>query len=282
MPVQSIVAAVMGDRGTPELLLQGRLSEHTASLTPRQIAALGAADIVFTIGHGLEYSVGQLDGSEAVNGKRFVQLELAPGVSLLPIREGAAWEPDTNAPTTAAVIDANGLVLKADPHIWTDPANAVAMARAVAAQLAKADPGGADVYRQNVEQFSTSLQSLGDDIAAEMRPLRAKRFIVFHDAYHYFERRFGLQAAGSISDVSASTPSAARLKSIRDRLVATHAACVFREPQFDDKYVRAITEGTPARIGVLDGLGADLTPGPAAYGQLLRNLAASFRNCLTG
>jgi zinc transport system substrate-binding protein len=272
----------MGDRGTPELLLQGRLSEHTASLTPHQVAALGRADIVFTIGHGLEYSIGQLDGSEAVNGKHFVHLELAPGIALLPIREGAAWEPDTDEPAPPAATDANGLVLKADPHIWTDPANAAAMARAVAAELAKADPDGADIYRRNAEAFAAALTQLSNSIADELRPVQAQRFIVFHDAYHYFERRFGLNAAGSISDVSAANPSAARLKAIRDRLIATQAACVFREPQFDDKYVRTITEGTPARIGVLDGLGADLAPGPDAYGQLLRNLAASFKSCLSG
>lgn len=282
LPVQSIVAAVMGDRGTPELLLQGQLSEHTASLTPNQVAALGEADVVFTIGHSLEYSVGRLDGSEAVNGKRFVQLELAPGVALLPIREGTAWEPDSDGPAPAAAADANGLILKADPHIWTDPVNAAAMARAAAAELAKADPDGAETYRKNAETFAASLTQLSSSIADELRPLQSKRFIVFHDAYHYFERRFGLKAAGSIADVSATNPSAARLKAIRDRLIATQAVCVFREPQFDDKYVRVLTEGTPARIGVLDGLGADLAPGPDAYSQLLRNLAVSFRSCLSG
>ena len=71
VPVQSIVAAVMGGTGTPELLLQGSMSEHRAVFTPAQIAALGEADLVFIVGHGLESKLAQLSGSEAVNGKRF-------------------------------------------------------------------------------------------------------------------------------------------------------------------------------------------------------------------
>lgn len=280
LPVHSIVAAVMGNLGQPELLFQGRLSEHAASLSPRQLAALGHADVVFMVGHGLEYKLGEVDGGEAVNGRHFIELERAPGVTLLPIRQGAAWEPDADAPILPGS-DQSGLVLRADPHIWLDPANAATMARAVAVELGRIDAANAVAYGANAEAFAASLTGLTQQITAELAPLAAKRFIVFHDAYHYFERRFGLAAAGSISDVSASQPSAARLKQIRDRLVATKAVCVFREPQFDDKYVRTIVEGTPARVGMLDGLGADLAPGPAAYAQLLRNLATGFTACLS-
>ena len=280
LPVHAIVAAVMGEAGTPELLLQGRLSEHTASLSPRQIAALGQADIVFMVGHSLEFKLGEVDGSETVNGHHFIELEKAPGISLQPVRAGPSWEPDSDEPVPAANPDASGLILNSDPHIWLDPANAAAMARAVSVELGRIDAANAATYAANAEAFAASLTGLTQQITAELAPLAARRFIVFHDAYHYFERRFGLAAAGSISDVSAAQPSAQRLKMIRDRLAETHAACVFREPQFDDKYVRTIVEGTTARVGVLDGLGADLTPGPDAYARILRNLADGFKACL--
>ena len=280
MPVHSIVSAVMGDMGQPELLLSGRLSEHVASFTPSQIAQLGKADLVFMVGGGLEFKLGQLNGSEAVNGKHFVQLSSAPGIKVLPIREGGSWEPDEDEPQPTAAAGQDGAVLTFDPHVWLDPDNAKAMADAVAAELSKTDPANGAAYAANAQAFAAAVDETSRQIAAELAGVKHKPFIVFHDAYHYFEARFGLHAAGSISDVSAVSPSAGRLMEIHDKVTATGAACVFREPQFNDKYVRTVIEGTPAKSGVLDGLGADLAEGPDAYPQILRNLAASLKSCL--
>ena len=281
VPVQSIVAAVMGDTGSPDLLLQGSMSEHRAVFTPSQIATLGDADLVFIVGHGLEAKLATLGGSDAVNGKSFIQLSDAPGVTKLPVRQGGAWEPDSDEPAPAAASEAEG-VLGFDPHIWLDPENAKAMARQVAADLAKADPANGASYAANAQAFAADIDRTSAAIVAELAPVKAKPFIVFHDAYHYFEKRFGLTGVGSISDVSAQAPSAERLSQVRDKIIAAHAACVFREPQFDDKVVQTVIEGTSAREGVLDPLGATLTPGPQAYLQLLQNLAAALKDCLAG
>ena len=268
MPVHSIVSAVMGETGAPELLLPGRLSEHTASLNPRQLSALGKADLVFIVSARLEYKLGQISGSEAVNGKVFVELAGVPGITTYAIRQGGAWDADE---------DDHG---PSDPHVWLDPKNAKAMATAAAAALARADPANATAYAANATTFNRSLDSLSEDIGATLAPVKAKPFIVFHDAYQYFERRFGLNAAGSIADASGVSPSASRLESIRARLRETGAACVFREPQFDGKFAEVVIEGGAARSGILDPLGAELPLGAEAYPQLLRNLAANLRACL--
>lgn len=160
--------------------------------------------------------------------------------------------------------------------------NAKAMAAAVAAALAKADPANAASYAANAEAFAKSLDQEQAAIAAELAPVKDRPYVVFHDAYQYFENRFGLSAAGSIADVSAQAPSAQRLAEVRNKIVEVKAACVFREPQYDSKLLTVVIEGTGAREGVLDPLGAALTPGPEAYQQLLRNLAASLKDCLAG
>jgi zinc transport system substrate-binding protein len=326
VPAHAIVSAVMGETGKPELLLSGKLSEHTASFSPAQISALGKADLVFVIGSGLEAKLTQMSGSEAVNGKAFVELSKAEGVKTLAVREGGAWEAhdhdhdhkaeeaghdhdhkaeeaghdhdhkaeeaghDHEKKAEKAGDDhdheedhANeGMTPAFDPHTWLDPSNAAAMARAAAKELSKADPENAAVYAANAEAFATSLDALSAEITTELAPVKDKPYVVFHDAYQYFEARFGLKAVGSISDISASAPSAKRLKEVRDKLAETGALCAFREPQFDDNYVRVITEGTKARTGVLDGIGADLEPGPEAYPALLRNLAKGLKDCLSG
>lgn len=282
LPVDGIVAAVMGDKGQPELLLKGSLSEHRAVFTPAQIAQLGEADLVFIIGHGLEAKLSQLSGSEAVNGKRFVELSEAPGVRTLPIRQGGAWEAHHDDAGHDHAGEAAEGVLRFDPHVWLDPENGKAMAKAVAQELATADPENAAAYQANAEAFARSVDETAAAIAAELAPVKDVPYVVFHDAFHYFEKRFGLSPAGAISDVSAQAPSAGRLAEIRDKIGAVKAACVFREPQYDDKVVSAVIEDTGARAGVLDPLGADVAPGPQAYQQLLRNLAQGLKACLAG
>jgi zinc transport system substrate-binding protein len=287
LPVDGIVAAVMGSTGQPELLLQGKLSEHRAVFTPEQIAELGTADVVFIIGQGLEAKLSQLSGTEAVNGKRFVELSMAPGVRTLPIREGGVWEGhehdhDHEDGHSSGETEHTEGVLRIDPHVWLDPENAKAMAKAVAEELAKADPAHAATYRANAEAFGKSVDETAAAIAAELAPVKGVPYAVFHDAYRYFEERFGLTPAGSIADVSAQAPSAERLAEVRNKIVAVKAACVFREPQYDSRVVATVIEGTGAREGVLDPIGADIPPGAGAYQQLLRNLGRDLTSCLAG
>ena len=143
VPAHSIVAAVMGETGTPELLLSGSMGEHRATYTPGQISLLGQADLVFIIGHGLEAKLSRMSGSEAVNGKRFVELSEAEGVRTLPIRAGGAWvghdheheeADDADGHAEADHADDDGHehdgVLRFDPHVWLDPRNARAIPRA--------------------------------------------------------------------------------------------------------------------------------------------------------
>jgi zinc transport system substrate-binding protein len=289
VPVHSIVAAVMGDKGTPELLLQGSMSEHRAVFTPSQMATLGNADLVFIVGHGLEAKLAQISGSDAVNGKTFIALSDAPGLKTLPIREGGTWEAHDHeheheheeGGEHADEPAAEG-VLSFDPHVWLDPDNAKAMAMAVAASLGKADPENAAAYDANARAFAADVDRVSSNMAAELAPVKDRPFIVFHDAFQYFERHFGLSGAGSISDVSAQAPSAERLAQVRGKITAVKAACVFREPQYDGKVVATVIEGTGAREGVLDPLGAGLTPGPQAYPQLIQNLGTALKDCLSG
>jgi zinc transport system substrate-binding protein len=167
-----------------------------------------------------------------------------------------------------------------DPHLWLDPENARVWLDAMAAALAAADPANAATYAANAAAGRAELDALKAEIAATLAPVRGRGFVVFHDGYQYFERRFGVTAAGAVTVSDAAAPSAARVAQIRARLEELGAGCIFAEPQFPDRVVRAIADGTGARVGVIDPLGATLTPGPALYADLLRGVAASLRGCL--
>jgi zinc transport system substrate-binding protein len=126
------------------------------------------------------------------------------------------------------------------------------------------------------------MDGLSKAIEAEVAPVKDKRFIVFHDAYQYFENRFGLAAAGSITLNPEATPGAKRLSEIHHRIEDTGSVCVFAEPQFEAKYVQTVVEGTKARTDVLDGLGARVKAGPQAYEAMMKTFTDDLTRCLKG
>ena len=167
-----------------------------------------------------------------------------------------------------------------DMHVWLDPVNAQAMVKRIAAALGEADPANASKYQSNAANLEGRLADLDAGLARDLAPVKERPYVVFHDAYAYFEKRYGLTHAGSITVDPDRQPGAKRLFKIREKIAETGAACVFSEPQFEPALVETVIEGTKARTGVLDPLGADLAPGMDAYFTLMRNLAASLKGCL--
>ena len=147
--------------------------------------------------------------------------------------------------------------------------------------LVAADPASADRYKANAKATMAKLDALVAEVTAELEPVKGKGFIVFHDAYQYFETRFGVAASGSITVSPEVMPGAERITEIRAREQELGAACVFAEPQFEPKLVSTVTEGSKAKSGIIDPLGAELESGPDLYFQLIRNMAASIRTCLS-
>lgn len=113
-----------------------------------------------------------------------------------------------------------------------------------------------------------------------LAPVRERPFVVFHDAYQYFEKSYELRAVGSITVNAERTPGARRVKEIRDTVRSLGASCVFSEPQFSSSLLATLLEGTNARTGTLDPLGAGVPPGPDAYFTLMRTLGFAFADCL--
>ncbi len=256
-PLHSLVSAVMAGVSEPTLILKGASSPHDYSLTPADARALSQADLVVWVGEALETALAKPIAALA---EKAVVLEAsgADGVALLKGREG-------------------GL----NAHIWLDPRNARAIAGAVALNLAQIDPANAARYRDNAAALGERLRDLEAELAAMLAPVRTVPYVVFHDAYRYFERRFEMNAVGSITISPERAPGARRIAEIRALLRETGAVCVFREPQFAPAQVRVAVEGTEAKVAVLDPLGAGLPPGPAAYFTLMRGMAQSLRACLT-
>ena len=316
-PLHSLVAAVMEGVGEPSLIVAGAGSPHSYALKPSQAADLEQADLIFWMGHELETFLER--PIETIGaGATSVSLIDAPGLELLPFREGGAFEkhdhghegheaaeageghehahaeeaagaehdhaheaaaeePHDHAHEAGEAGHEHG---EFDPHVWLDPQNAKALAGAIENALAAADPDNAARYAANAAALDQRLDALTEKGQAELEPVKGRGFIVFHDGYHYFEHRFGLEASGSITINPETPPGAERVAEIQARVRELGATCVFAEPQFEPRIISVVTEGTDARTGRLDPLGADIADGPELYFQLIETMAASMRDCL--
>jgi zinc transport system substrate-binding protein len=206
-----------------------------------------------------------------------VTLQDTRGLKLLRRRTGATFE-DEHASDRGHGHEHGRPVV--DGHAWLDPVNAKAMARRIARVLGARDPAKAALYRANADALAAKLDALDAELARQLAPVAGRPFVVFHDALQYFERRYRLNAVGSISISPEVAPGARRLSTLRRRVASLGAMCVFAEPQFDTRLADNVIEGTRARIGTIDPEGSRIEPAPDLYFTLLRNLARDLRTCL--
>lgn len=282
-PIHSLAASVMAGAGAPALLIDGAGSPHTFALKPSDARALQSARIVFRVSEGLEVFLVKVVKS-LPRTTQVITLDAAPELRLLPMRTGGAFDEHMHEPSKGGKRghghDHGHVAEASDGHIWLDPDNAKVVARYMAQALAAADPDKAALYRSNAEGLATRLDALAAELARDLKPVAGKPYVVFHDAYQYFEHRFDLAAIGSVTVSPDNAPSAKRLTALRRKITQLKAECIFAEPQFEPKLVATVAEGTGARIGTLDPLGAAIAAGPDLYEALMRSLAGSLKSCL--
>ncbi len=291
-PVYSLVAGVMQGVGEPRLLVTGGASPHEYSLKPSDTQAISKAQLVFWIGSDLEnFLVKPLTNAKAK--VRTVALLDAPGVTVLPLRAGGAWEPhvhsheahDDESPGHDSEHEhehEHEHESSHDPHLWLDPTNAIFMVRQITAVLTETDPAHQVDYQRNSTRLIERLEQLDRQLSTELAPLKNQPYLVFHDAYQYFERRYGLNAVGSVVINPEQRPGAKRIAEIRTRIRDLKVRCVFSEPQFQPALVETIIADSKICRGVLDPLGAELTASADAYFQLLQNLSHALQSGLGG
>jgi zinc transport system substrate-binding protein len=272
-PVHALVAGVMGDLGTPHLLLAAPTSAHHFTLKPSQARALQNADIVFWIGPGMEQPLTKALATLAADAQS-VALDDSAGLVLFDFDDDG--HDDNGTKDKHDGHDDHGI----NPHIWLDPFNAQIMLGVIADHLGKADPVNAKAYQANADAMRQTFAQLQIDIARQLAPFAESEFLVLHDAHIYFERRFGMRAHAAITTEPDVMPTAAKIKKLRHGLESHPIDCIFGEPFLGQKAVRLIAEGSDIRIGQLDPLGSQLPAGASLYADLLKSYAAAFKGCL--
>lgn len=288
-PVHALAARVMAGLGEPALVVDPTASPHGYSMRPSEARALSEADAVFWIGPELEPWLEDAIVTLAPEAAAVALLD-TPGTTVLEFRSGAtfgahAHEGDGDDHDTDHAHEDDHDPEHGDehaghdPHAWLDPENGKAWLDVIAEELGRLDPQNAAAYAANAEAGKAEIDAVRADIESLLAPARGLEFVVFHDAYHYFEAHFDIPAAGAISLSDASDPSPARIEEVRETVMDLGVTCVFSEPQFNQSLVRTVTDGTGARPGIIDPLGTGIETGPDFYPQLLRSVAAEIAAC---
>ena len=277
-PVHALVAGIMTGVAEPTLVVDGSASPHTFTLKPSVARAINSAEVFIRVSEQLEPFTRKIAEALPESVTLVTLADANAGVKLLKQRTNGTFEPHELAEHD----DHAGHDHEAqhDAHIWLDPANAKAIVEVVTKTLAAKFPAHATAFNANATTLLAKIDALSSEIEEKLAPVKDKPFIVFHDAYQYFEKRFGLAAAGSVTLSPDQQPSAKRLTAVRKKIAELGAVCVFSEPGFQPNLIAAVTEGTKARAGTLDPEGVALTPGPDLYFDLMRGLAKSAIDCL--
>lgn len=294
-PLHSLVAGVIGDTGEAELLVTGNASPHDFQFRPSKMRIMQEANVIFYIDDSFEIFLDRVFAILPAHVRRSGIVQKA-GLTMLSQRTGGVWdahqheeheaeEHETEEHETEEAHHDDEHEEQArgqyNMHVWLDPENAKRIIKSISRELSIVYPENRDIYQENAHLLIEKTDALDAELKLTLSGLQDEPFIVFHDAYQYFERAYGLGGAGSITFEPDESPSPSRVREVREKLQQSDAKCIFREPQFSDRLIKTVTEGTNAKSGILDPLGAELTDGETLYFNMMRNLADNLKRCLS-
>ncbi|MSL22863.1 zinc ABC transporter substrate-binding protein ZnuA [Escherichia coli] len=253
-PVGFIASAIADGVTETEVLLPDGASEHDYSLRPSDVKRLQNADLVVWVG---------------------------PLENVKPLLMKSIHGDDDDH-DHAEKSDEDHHHGDFNMHLWLSPEIARATAVAIHGKLVELMPQSRAKLDANLKDFEAQLASTEKQVGNELAPLKGKGYFVFHDAYGYFEKQFGLTPLGHFTVNPEIQPGAQRLHEIRTQLVEQKATCVFAEPQFRPAVVESVARGTSVRMGTLDPLGTNIKLGKTSYSEFLSQLANQYASCLKG
>ncbi|MDC1375620.1 zinc ABC transporter substrate-binding protein [bacterium] len=300
-PINALVSAVIGNTGKTISIIPPEQSPHDFKLKPSDVKVLQDGNLIFYVSNHLESSVVKVFKNLPKNIKIINLMEEA-NIDHLAIRDNEAWERhdhhghddhddhdkhgkkdddhDDHDKHGKKDDDHDDHEKEDDVHIWLSPNNAIKIVKKVNKELNLYFPENSKIYDENASKFINKIKNLKEELVKELAPIKDKPFIVFHDAYQYFEKTFELNAVGSVALEGDIASSPKQISFIKEKIKESKASCVFQEPQFDTKLVKIVVEGTNAEIGTLDPLGVNITGDKDFYLQLLRNMSKSLKECL--
>lgn len=230
-------------------------SPETYQITPRQMDALGKAQVYFRIGMPFEEEL-----TERLSAT-------FPALRIVDTREGVPmFAMDTVGEHEEIDHDYHGHNLGGlDPHIWLDPMRVKIQARTIAAALQALRPEHAQEFARNLAAFEQDLDALQGQVSEILAPVRGRVIYVFHPAFGYFADAFGLVQRAI--EFEGKSPGPRRLQQIMDEIRKSGVGAIFEQPQFKAAELQAVAKETGVEVVLLDGLAGD-------WGENIKHMAS--------
>ena len=277
-PLHSLISNVMKGVGEPSLIIEGTSNPHNFVLKPSHAKLLQDADIIFWIGQDLEAFMEKPLSSLAKDAKKISFMELG-SIKKLKFRENNIFDHDDHDGHKEDDHDDHDGHNHGefDAHLWLDPVNAKEMVIEISHELSKLDPANKNKYKANADKTIEVLDSLIKEVNQSLP--KDISYVVFHDAYQYFEKRFEVTSAGALTLNPDVLPGAKQIVDIQSLIKEKNIKCIFSEPQYNPKIIETLASDTNISTGTMDPLGANLDRGVTMYSKLIMNIADSIKNC---
>jgi ABC-type Zn uptake system ZnuABC Zn-binding protein ZnuA len=222
----ALVTPVAGDRVQVHALVPVGTSPETYEPKPHDIVLLEHADLLVENGAGLEAWL-----TKVISSARSSTLQILVLSDGIPGIGGASSGQFVN------------------PHFWLDPVYAQIYVKEIATALSRTDPAGTAIYVRNAAAEIRRLQALDAWIRGQVAtiPPQNRVTITFHDAWYYFDRRYGVRDLGSVVDSPGKEPSAAEFAALIAKAKAYHVRAVFAEPEFSPKLINQLAASANIR-----------------------------------
>ncbi|TNI43827.1 zinc ABC transporter substrate-binding protein ZnuA [Aeromonas veronii] len=282
-PLGFIAAAITDGVSEPKVLLPTGASPHDFSLRPSDIRSINSADLVVWVGPELEGFMAK----PLANHPHALALTQVEGMPLFNYATQDSHDSHDHDDHDHAAHEHGehdegheghhheGV----DPHIWLGPTQAKVIAKAIASELGKLDPANQARYDANLAAFDTKVDAKDKVIAGQMKAVNEKGYFVFHEAYGYWERHYGMSSKGHFTVSPERRPGAKTLVDIRKALEDKQASCIYAEPQFSPAVIESVARNTGAKVLLLDEVGEQVPLGPDGYPQFMQQLADAFAQC---
>jgi zinc transport system substrate-binding protein len=257
-PLQFIAEAILDGVGSVSALIEGSGSPHHFNLSPNDRLVIEQADVLLWVDPEFEIYLAALFGDIAAKESSIiVTASEIPGLTLHRFPGG-----------------------ELDPHLWLSQDNATLIAQSLTEQLTSIYPEKASHFRAGLEQFRNGNEEQAQSLQRLFSNQQVANYLVYHDAYRYFEHDHGLSHSASLVTDPDVQPGMREVLEVRKTIKDTNPVCILLQPDASPALVATMVQNDAVSRITIDLLGSSLEPSPNAYRQLIDHVATGFSSCL--
>ncbi|MEN4005980.1 MAG: zinc ABC transporter substrate-binding protein [Methanobacteriaceae archaeon] len=255
-PQAEFVERVGGSKVKVTTMVPAGAHPHTYEPLPEQLKEISNAEMYVKVGSGLEFENVWMDEITEIN-KNMLVVNSSKGINFIPGQDKCDHK--------------HGGESQYDTHVWVSPRNAKIMVENIYQGLIQIDPANKDYYRANKDKYLQELYNLDKNITATLAGVEGKKILVYHPAWGYFARDYGLTQIAIEKDGKEPTPQG--ILSVIDQARRENIRVVFISPQFTRRSAEKVASEIGGQVVMIDHLDKN-------YIENLKKVAEAFRNSL--